>query len=96
MSEAEVVFNNRLCDIGALLDQIGQEVGMQKEEFPKNPDWGLVGDVGRCRDNLVQALEAISGLEKSDIEETLSEIRDQAFPEEPLYETIDWCTGKPR
>ena len=70
---------DRLADIGALLDQIGQELKGTRENYSAEDgfDWSLAADLGRVRERMVEALAAFGALFESDIEATLDELRAQ-------------------
>ncbi len=73
---AEAVGAERLADIGALLDQIGQELDTRFKPIEEaGVDWTDAGDLGRIRDNLLEALQTISSFSRADIEATLAELR---------------------
>jgi hypothetical protein len=76
---AAAVCEERLCDIGALLDQIGQEVKGTRENYSAGDgfDWEMAADLGRVRARMVEALAAFGALFESDIEATLEELREQ-------------------
>jgi hypothetical protein len=74
---AAAICKERLADIGALLDQIGQEVKGTLDNYSAEDgfDWELVADLGRVRARMIEALAAFGALFESDIEETLEELR---------------------
>jgi hypothetical protein len=74
---AAEVCEERLADIGALLDQIGQEIKGTRDNYSAEDgfDWELAGDLGRVRARMVEALAAFGALFESDIEATLAELR---------------------
>jgi len=70
------VCKERLSDISSLLDQIGQELDTRYKPLEEpGVDWADAGDLGRARENLLEVLEGICPLSRSDIENTLEELR---------------------
>lgn len=70
------VCRERLADISALMDQIGQELDSRFKPLEQaGVNWSDAGDLGRVREDLVQTLQNISFLSKDDIEATLAELR---------------------
>jgi len=70
------VCSERLSDISALLDQIGQELDTRYKPLEEaGVDWGDAGDLGRARDQLIETLQGICSLSRNDIESTLEELR---------------------
>ena len=67
----------RMNDIAALLDQIGQEIGMMRREYKEGDglDWALAGSLGKARGDLIEAMTSISALSEREIEDTLAELR---------------------
>ena len=75
---AAQVCEERLGDIGALLDQIGQELnGRFRPIEDAGAGWGDVGDLGRVREALLEALQIVSPFSQAEIEATLEELREQ-------------------
>ena len=74
---AAQVCEERLTDIGALLDQIGQEIKGTRDNYSAEDgfDWELAGDLGRVRARMVEALASFAALSEDDIEATLDELR---------------------
>lgn len=75
--KAAEVCEERMTDIAALLDQIGQEIGMIRREYKEGDglDWALAGSLGKARGDLIEALTSISALSTREIESTLTELR---------------------
>ena len=70
------VCRERLADISALMDQIGQELDSRYKPLEEaDVNWSDASDLGRVWEDLVQTLQNISFLSKSDIEATLAELR---------------------
>ena len=73
---AEQVCRERLADIAALLDQIGQEMYARFSPVEEaGVDWATAGDLSRIREGLVETLEVICPLSRKEIEDTLAELR---------------------
>jgi hypothetical protein len=65
----------RMRDIAALLDQIGQEVDDMRREYKDGLDWALAGSLGKAKEYLVEALTSISALSRKEINEALDDLR---------------------
>ncbi len=73
---AAAVCEERLGDIGALLDQIGQELNARFKPIEEaGVDWTSAGDLGRVRENLIETLQGLCAFSREEIEATLAEIR---------------------
>ena len=73
---AAAVCEERLGDIGALLDQIGQELdGRFRPIEEAGADWSDAGDLGRVREALLETLQIVSPFSRDEIEATLDELR---------------------
>ena len=63
-------------DIRSLLDWMDLELLTHAERAKAEPqDWGLAGDLGKIRQDLVETLAFLSGFEEADVTETLAELR---------------------
>jgi hypothetical protein len=70
------VCEERFGDIGALLDQIGQELNERFQPLAEaGVDWADAGDLGRVRDGLIETLQAVCLFSRAEIEATLEELR---------------------
>ena len=66
----------RLGDIGALLDQIGQELDARFKPIEEaGVDWADAGDLSRVREGLLETLQTICPFSRDEIEATLTELR---------------------
>ena len=73
---AAAVCEERLGDIGALLDQIGQELDARFRPIEEaGADWSDAGDLGRVREALLETLQIVSPFSRDEIEATLDELR---------------------
>ncbi len=73
---AAAVCEERLGDIGALLDQIGQELNARFKPIAEaGVDWAAAGDLGRVREGLLETLQTICPFSREEIEATLAELR---------------------
>ena len=61
-------------DIASLLDHLGQLVEADGEGESKT-NWGRVGSLGYVRGKLIEAVQHLSGLDETDIENALAEMR---------------------
>ena len=76
LGSAAAVCEERLGDIGALLDQIGQELdGRFRPIEEAGADWSDAGDLGRVREALLETLQLVSPFSRDEIEATLEELR---------------------
>ena len=75
---AAAVCEERLGDIGALLDQIGQELDARFRPIEEaGAGWGDAGDLGRVREALLETLQTLCPFSREEIEATLDELRAQ-------------------
>jgi hypothetical protein len=73
---ATEVCEERLGDIGALLDQIGQELNARFRPIEEaGAGWGDAGDLDRVREALLETLQIVSPFSRDEIEATLDELR---------------------
>jgi hypothetical protein len=76
LGSAAAVCEERLGDIGALLDQIGQELNARFKPIEEaGVDWASAGDLGRVRENLIETLQGLCAFSREEIEATLAELR---------------------
>jgi hypothetical protein len=80
-NDAETAYRDRLQDVSALLDWVGEEINMHEDFAAKEGiHWGHVGDMAHYRDQLIQILVALLGnaSEKESrrmIEDALAELK---------------------
>jgi hypothetical protein len=64
----------RRNDIARLLDVLDMELDKHAARAKADPaHWGLVGDLAKVRDDLVEAVRYLSGMESADIHRFLSD-----------------------
>jgi hypothetical protein len=71
---AAETYSARRSDIARLLDVLGMELdkhGDRAKADPKN--WGLPGDLGKVRSDLMDTVAFISGMDREDVERFLSD-----------------------
>ena len=74
---ANDAYQERRCEVAALLDTIGQELDvharLMAEEGGKN--WGRVGDLGHVKELLIETLTFVSGRDEADIHDYLDDLK---------------------
>ena len=61
-------------DIARLLDVLGMELDRHAERAKADPrHWGLVGDLAKVRNDLVEAVRYLSGMETAEVERFLND-----------------------
>lgn len=70
-NDVKTEYENAKNDIANLLGFFECELGKQ----PKELHWGHVGNLKRIRENLLETLSFMSGIEIAEIENTLQETR---------------------
>ncbi len=71
---ASETYRTRREDVARLLDWLGMELEKADQAAAAAPrDWSIAGSMGRIRNDLIDLLESVSGIERELIEETLDE-----------------------
>ena len=74
---AHAAFTRHADDCAALLDHLGEVIDRKRVEAAADPaNWGHAGSMAEVRTRLIQALAFLGGLDESDIETTLAELRE--------------------
>ena len=74
---AQETCRERLRDISALIDQIGQELSARFKPLEEaGGDWNDAGDLGRVREGLIETLQAVCLFSRKEVEAALAEHRD--------------------
>ena len=61
-NDATTAYKDRLRDVSALLDWVGEEVAMHDDYATKDGiTWGHVGDMGHYRESLMEILISLLG-----------------------------------
>jgi hypothetical protein len=64
----------RRSDIARLLDVLGMELDRHADRAKADPkNWGLPGDLGKVRSDLMDTVAFISGMDREDVERFLSD-----------------------
>lgn len=74
---ALAAFTRNADDCAALLDHLGEVIARRRTEAAAEAaDWSHAGSMAEVRSRLIQALVFIGGLDESEIETTLAELRE--------------------
>jgi len=69
-NNAQQEYAKRANDIARLMDVLQMELERHAEAAKEDPkNWGKVGDLGKVRSDLLEALSFISGFAREEIEE---------------------------
>jgi hypothetical protein len=64
----------RRSDIARLLDVLGMELDRHADRAKADPkNWGLTGDLGKVRSDLMDTVAFISGMDRAEVERFLSD-----------------------
>ncbi len=76
---AHQAFTKHADDCAALLDHLTEVIALRREKAAADSaNWGHAGSMAEVRTRLIETLAFIGGLEESDIETTLAELRQDA------------------
>ena len=74
---AAETYAKRRSDIARLLDVLDMELDRHAARAKGDPrHWGLVGDLAKVRDDLIEAVRYLSGMETAEVERFLSDEED--------------------
>lgn len=64
----------RRCDIARLLDVMQMELDKHDERTKAEPtNWGMAGNLGKVRNDLIDLVGFLSGMDREDVERFLAE-----------------------
>lgn len=71
---AAEMYAARRNDIARLLDVLAMELDKQDQRAKADPtNWGITGDLGKVRSDLMDTIAFLSGMDREDVERFLAE-----------------------